>query len=374
MNKFKTSVSNTLEKIQFKNIKVITVSAIAVSLFLMFLTITMPLSEGYSSGMAITALNLFTFIATIILLIFVSTNSSFNSLFVAVVINGVAVTIGFIFTIINFIDYISFYNKGLKSSSIFSESKVFFMKNMMLYTLDILGFIAFIVAIVFLLICIKKRQETNTKISFLIPQLILAVFFVISLVDFFTVVIFGFNYALMRSITNLVISASWVLVAVYLETRPKVTADFTKEVNTVSANANAKNNASLKDNKDYHFMNTNLVLHFFLVIVTCGIWNYVGIFKITRYLSSLNKDYYRDPITKLLLVMFIPFYSYYYYYKSGVIVDSLNRIPKGKSGTLLCFLSIFFPGASFLVLINKAQQLEYTMPPQENTQNVNSVQ
>ena len=53
MNKFKTSVSNTLEKIQFKNIKVITVSAIAVSLFLMFLTITMPLSDGYSSGMAI---------------------------------------------------------------------------------------------------------------------------------------------------------------------------------------------------------------------------------------------------------------------------------------------------------------------------------
>ena len=131
MNKFKTSVSNTLEKIQFKNIKVITVSAIAVSLFLMFLTITMPLSDGYSSGMAITALNFFTFIATIILLIFVSTNSSFNSLFVAVVINGVAVAIGFIFTIINFIDYISFYNKGLKSSSIISESKVFFMKNMM---------------------------------------------------------------------------------------------------------------------------------------------------------------------------------------------------------------------------------------------------
>ena len=90
------------------------------------------------------------------------------------------------------------------------------MQNMMLYILDILGFIAFIVAIVFLLICIKKRQETNTKISFLIPQLILAGFFVISLVHFFTVIIFGYNYAMMRSLTNLVFSVSWVLVAVYL--------------------------------------------------------------------------------------------------------------------------------------------------------------
>lgn len=369
MNKYSKSVTNILEKFHFKNIKVIAIASIAVSIFLMFLTVIIPVSDGYSEGMAATIINIFTMVALIMLLIFVSTNSDFKCYFGTIVFYGVLMVIGLVLTILNFIQFLDFYNKGI---NLMPNRKAFFVNNMVLNILSLVSLVLLLVALVFLLISITKRQSTNTKTPFAIPLTILVVYFVINLVYFVLVVAFDYPYAMMGSVTNLLISASWVFFAAYLETRPKITADYAKESGEVVDVA--KHNASLKDNKDYHYVNTSIGLHFFLTIITLGIWNYIGIFKLTRYLSSMNKEYYRDPITKLLLFMFIPFYGFYYYYKSGVIVDKLNRIPKGKSGTLLCILSIFFPGASFLVLINKAQQLEYTMPPQNNTQDINSVQ
>ncbi len=363
MNKFSNSISNTLEKIQFKKIRVAGISTIAVSLFLLFLTVYMPLSSGYSSGLTASIINLLSMIVLIMLLVFVSANSDFNTFFVTIILYGLLAVISLVVTVLNFIDFIDIYKKGTEASYLISDSKQFLTMNMLLYILDVISFIALIVAIVFLLIDIKKRKASNSKISFMIPLLIFVGNFVINLVYLILVFAFGYKYSMLQSITALIISASWVIITAYLETRPKVTADYVKQNGGVANNA--EYNASLKENQDYHYINTGIVLHFFLIIVTCGIWNYIGIFKITRYLSSMNKEYYRDPITKLLLFMFIPFYSYYWYYKSGVIVDSLNKRSNGKSGALLCILSIFFPGASFLVLINKAQELEFTMPPQD---------
>lgn len=368
MNKFSSTVTNILEKIQFKNIRVFAISSLAISIFLMFLTVYIPLSEGYSEGIATTFINIFTMIVLIMMLIFVSTNSDFKTYFVTLIIYGVLMIVGLVLTIINFIQFIDLYNTGLK---FMPERKAFFINNMVMNILGLVSLVLFLVGLAFLLSCIIKRVSTNSKTSFAIPVTILAANFIINLVYFILVTAFSYPYAMMGSVTNLLISVSFVFFAGYLETRPKIKADFTKEKDVVYDIAN--HNASLKDNVDYHYMNTGIVVHFFLTIVTCGIWNYIGIFKITRYLSSMNKDYYRDPITKLLLVMFIPFYSFYWYYKSGVIVDRLNKRPKGKSGVLLCLLSIIFPGASFLVLINKAQELEYTMPPQNNSQESSAV-
>ena len=368
MNKFSDSVTNILEKIKFKNIRVFAISSFGISIFLMFLTVYLPLSDGYSEGIAATFINIFTMVALIMFLIFVSTNSDFKSYFVTIIVYGVLMIIGFVLTIIRFVQYLDIYKTGL---DLMPERKAFFINNMALNILNLVSYVLLLVALVFLLIDIKKRQSTNSKTSFAIPLTVLLVNFIINLVYYFLVVAFDYPFAMMSSITNVLISASLVFFAAYLETRPKITADYIKEKNVVADIANR--NTSLKDNVDYHYMNTGIVVHFFLTIVTCGIWNYIGIFKITRYLSSMNKEYYRDPITKLLLVMFVPFYSFYWYYKSGVIVDSLNKRPNGKSGVLLCLLSIIFPGASFLVLINKAQELEYTMPPQNDSQESNEV-
>ncbi|MBP5773332.1 MAG: DUF4234 domain-containing protein [Eubacterium sp.] len=371
MSKFSNSVSKTLDKFKFNKIRVVTISLISVAIFFMFTTIYMPTSGGFSVGLTATLINLLLMAVMIALLVFVITNSDFGRYFITVIIYGVVTAIAFLVTIINFIAYIDIYNKSLQSSDFLPESKDFFTANMVLYILDIISFIAVIVALVFLLICIKKRQSTNSKTSFAIPLFIFIGYFVISVVYFIILIAFDFKYSMMQSVTTILISASWVYFTIYLETRPKVTADYIKQSEEVR---DSQFSASLKDNKDYGFMNTGIVLHFFLTIITCGIWNYIGIFKLTRYLSSMNKEYYRDPVTKLLLCMFVPFYSYYWYYKSGVIVDKLNKIPNGKSGALLCILSIFFPGASFLVLINKAQGLEFTMPPQNDSQNINTVQ
>lgn len=86
-----------------------------------------------------------------------------------------------------------------------------------------------------------------------------------------------------------------------------------------------------------------LAVHVLLLLFTFGIWYYIWIYRMTKYLNILTDEPPRNPVTKLLLCMFIPFYLIYWVYKSAQRVDRLaasKGVPSDLS-TLCLILAIF---------------------------------
>lgn len=67
----------------------------------------------------------------------------------------------------------------------------------------------------------------------------------------------------------------------------------------------------------------DLFKHLLLLLLTCGIWNFIWVYRMTKYLNRVEGEAYRNPVTKLLLYMFIPFYAVYWIYKSSQRIDKL---------------------------------------------------
>ena len=82
-----------------------------------------------------------------------------------------------------------------------------------------------------------------------------------------------------------------------------------------------------------------LVKHILLLLFTCGIWLYIWIYRVTGYLNKVQGSQYRNPTTKLLLCMFVPFYYIYWTYKTAQLTDQLAR-EKGLASDLstLCLI------------------------------------
>ena len=66
-----------------------------------------------------------------------------------------------------------------------------------------------------------------------------------------------------------------------------------------------------------------LTSHILLLIFTLGIWNLIWIYRATGWLNCVHDEPPRDPVKKLLLCLFVPFYGIYWTYKSAQRVDAL---------------------------------------------------
>lgn len=86
-----------------------------------------------------------------------------------------------------------------------------------------------------------------------------------------------------------------------------------------------------------------LAKHVLLLLFTFGIWQLIWIYKTTAYLNRVEDEPPRDPVTKLLLCMFVPFYIIYWVYKSAQRIDKLARAKGMVSdlSTLCLILEIF---------------------------------
>lgn len=89
----------------------------------------------------------------------------------------------------------------------------------------------------------------------------------------------------------------------------------------------------------------SLVPHVLLLLFTCGIYYLVWIYRTTDSLNACKNEEYRTPINKLLLCMFVPFYSIYWTYKSAHRIDMLGyeKGIQGDTATLNLILSLFVP-------------------------------
>lgn len=89
----------------------------------------------------------------------------------------------------------------------------------------------------------------------------------------------------------------------------------------------------------------SLVPHVLLLLFTCGIYYLVWIYRTTDSLNACKNEEYRTPVNKLLLCMFVPFYSIYWTYKSAHRIDMLGyeKGIQGDTATLSLILSLFVP-------------------------------
>lgn len=89
----------------------------------------------------------------------------------------------------------------------------------------------------------------------------------------------------------------------------------------------------------------DLVKHILLLLFTFGIYYLIWIYRATAYLNCVEDEPPRNPTNKLLLCMFVPFYSIYWIYKSAQRIDRLAG-SKGVASdiTTLCIILAFFVG------------------------------
>ena len=69
----------------------------------------------------------------------------------------------------------------------------------------------------------------------------------------------------------------------------------------------------------------DMTKHVLLLLFTFGIWQYLWIYRTTEYLNAAFDGQKRNPVTKLLLCMFVPFYYIYWVYQSAKRIDALAR-------------------------------------------------
>ena len=102
-----------------------------------------------------------------------------------------------------------------------------------------------------------------------------------------------------------------------------------------------------------------LVKHTLLLILTFGVWHFIWIYFATKELNVVNGEVERNPVTKLLLCMFVPFYMIYWYYVSAQRIDKLAKLKGVKSelATWVLILSIFTPVIPSILMQDKVNKL-----------------
>lgn len=99
-----------------------------------------------------------------------------------------------------------------------------------------------------------------------------------------------------------------------------------------------------------------LYKHILYLFFTYGIWELVWIYRTTKALNQYYKDEskHRDPVAKLLLCMFIPFYYWYWTYKTAKMIDELltERGIESNIALLSLILAIFLKFVSPIVVQN----------------------
>ena len=99
--------------------------------------------------------------------------------------------------------------------------------------------------------------------------------------------------------------------------------------------------------------------HICLLLFTFGIWQLIWIFKSTQFTNRAKNHEFRNPTSKLLLCIFIPFYMLYWTYKTALRIDYLAKEKNIQSdiGTLCLILAIFIPFIPPILMQDKINQI-----------------
>lgn len=103
----------------------------------------------------------------------------------------------------------------------------------------------------------------------------------------------------------------------------------------------------------------SMTKHVLLLLFSFGIWQYIWIYRTTRYLNCVKGCAYRSPKKKLLLCIFVPFYTIYWTYKSAERIDLLAKQRRTSSdlATLCLILAILMGIIPPILMQSKINQL-----------------
>lgn len=104
----------------------------------------------------------------------------------------------------------------------------------------------------------------------------------------------------------------------------------------------------------------NIGVHIVLCLFTFGIWKLIWVYRTTAYLNRTPNSEQYSPLSKLLLFMFIPFYSIYWYYRHGQRADILSRsknINSSDISSLCLVMAIFIPVVACIILQDRINNI-----------------
>lgn len=216
---------------------------------------------------------------------------------------------------------------------------------------DVLALIIFTVFVI--LFCIPGLKEKAKKYKFLciIPSIIMLIACIIYVFSKYELATLGYygniqvvKFFLLKSLlrTDCILylfSGIWMMA-------------YLTEPTTISAGDNfVFEDEEIGEAKIY---NTNtsgqnvfidIIMHTILLLVTCGIWKLIWIYKTTNYLNIVEGEEYRNPLNKLLLCIFVPFYIIYWTYISAQRIDKLADSKNITSDlSIICLILAIFIG------------------------------
>jgi hypothetical protein len=136
------------------------------------------------------------------------------------------------------------------------------------------------------------------------------------------------------------------------------------EINYQENQTKLKNKSTSNPDIDGYY---DLGMHVVLLLFLGFIWQWIWIHKMTKYLNKTPGEAQRNPTNKLLLCIFVPFYTIYWTYQSAKRIDILAKNKKIESdlATVSLILAIFVPIIPPILMqskINKIASLKNDTP------------
>ena len=166
------------------------------------------------------------------------------------------------------------------------------------------------------------------------------------------------RHIILWRLDTIIIDFAWISVMKWLADPPYTEVPEASAANSFSGTSGVAHEAYCSLGK-----------HVLLLLFTCGIWLYIWIYRITGYLNCVKDEEPRNPTNKLLLCLFVPFYSIYWTYKSAQRIDKLAA-QKGLSSdmsTLCLILAIFVPIIPPILMQDKINNLLSTNEAAQTT-------
>ena len=210
---------------------------------------------------------------------------------------------------------------------------------------------------------LKKVKTTLSKL-FMVAVVLYALLHVVSSVQYIRALYFGeyfkhfdrvlafdlLSYVVRRGLALLAYLAISLGIAFHIAPFPKKE----KPVATMSSGEGAQ--AAATPSGEYYI---SLVKHILLLLFTFGIWNYIWIYKTTKFTNTVEGESTSDPVVQLLLCLFVPYYVIYWTYKAASRVQKMMAAKGDTSDiTVLCvILAIFVSFVPPILLQEKINKL-----------------
>ena len=200
-----------------------------------------------------------------------------------------------------------------------------------------------------LLIDILPALETFKDKKTLLGKIFLILFIAFAGVCVLSIILSSENFQIADIIKQLIQKAAWLIaiftLALWLSPAPQ------KEVA-------AHDHSSAPADSQAEFY-VSMGKHVCLLLFTFGIWLLIWIYKVTKFSNFVTDEPASNPVTKLLLCLFVPFYQIYWTYKTATRIDKIAKA-QGKLSdlaTVCLILAIFVPIIPPILMQDKINQI-----------------